>query len=337
MIGIQTLAVPSVGLPSWLASASALGYTYRANERYDVGGVAVRDAERVVHVYEPSAPLGVAFVAVHGGGLTTRNPADGMASVGPWLALRGFHVFDVRYRLVTGDDAVVSRDCALDVAAAVAYALGRSDVDRVCLIAHSTGARLSQTVAWVAHYLGAYGLAPSDLGLLVSIDAPTTWDEVPRLADGTTWDAQPPRTTQAFTPSVQELHGDVRSSTPNDVGLPTLAGGSVYDRDRRLYGGRNAQGESVVAADGLGTHEHARDEPGAPPLIGTYTRNASDLRADTAAELASVVASHPRMTVDLYEGPVTTNHGQMLTDLASDSPMRQWLEARIDQRLSIVR
>ncbi len=122
------------------------------------------------------------MVYVHGGGWQSGDKRAVGRKAEAFVAA-GWVFASVNYRLSPDADFPAHAE---DVAAAIAWLreqAGRSGVDgsRIALMGHSAGAHLVALVATDPRYLGAYGMAPSDLSAVVPVD--TQAYDIPALAE----------------------------------------------------------------------------------------------------------------------------------------------------------
>jgi acetyl esterase/lipase len=107
---------------------------------------------------------------IHGGGWSVGDKSQ-YAAVGDCLARDGFFVAIANYRL---SPAVQHPAHAEDVAQAVHWchehaARYGADIDRICLIGHSSGAHLAALVALDSTYLAAQGLTTAHICRVIGI------------------------------------------------------------------------------------------------------------------------------------------------------------------------
>jgi acetyl esterase/lipase len=107
---------------------------------------------------------------IHGGGWSVGDKGQ-YSAVGARLADEGFLVAIANYRL---SPAVEHPSHAEDVAGAVAWCRGHAgrygaDVDRLCLMGHSSGAHLAALVALDPTYLAAHALTPAHISCAIGI------------------------------------------------------------------------------------------------------------------------------------------------------------------------
>jgi acetyl esterase/lipase len=103
---------------------------------------------------------------IHGGGWS-RGEATMVHALPDYARRHGLTLASISYRLVPD---VTPREQAQDVAAAVADLHRRHPERRIVLLGHSAGAHLAALVGVDATYLGAVGLAPSDLAGVILLD-----------------------------------------------------------------------------------------------------------------------------------------------------------------------
>lgn len=153
---------------------------------------AVRAADEIVYGEGPDRRLDVhgrpglsaapVLVYIHGGGW--RRGDKRMVHDLPAYAQRhGLLLVSVNYRMVPQVDA---GGCAEDVAAALAWVRANisrygGDPGRIFVSGHSAGAHLAALIAVDGQYLGAHGLAPSDLAGIITIDG-AGYDAVAQMA-----------------------------------------------------------------------------------------------------------------------------------------------------------
>lgn len=141
------------------------------------------DARQRLDLYaRPGLNAAPMLLFVHGGGWNIGDKR--MVSALPGYAERhGLLFASTNYRL-TPD--VTARECAQDVAAAVAWMLAHGaehggDPRRLFIAGHSAGAHLVALVGVDPVYLGAHGRAPADLAGVIPIDG-AGYDAVKQMA-----------------------------------------------------------------------------------------------------------------------------------------------------------
>ena len=82
----------------------------------------------------------------------------------------GYIFVSVNYRLVTDTNGVMYPDFAIDVAAAIAYALRKFNLDSLSLIGHSAGGHLVSLVSTDPSYLAEHNLDLSCINFVAPLD-----------------------------------------------------------------------------------------------------------------------------------------------------------------------
>ena len=117
-------------------------------------------------VYDNPAATAAILLFVHGGGWAHGDKA--MVHDLPDYAVRhGLTLVSVDYRLAP---EVTARQQAEDLATAIAEIRDRFPGRPIVLLGHSAGAHLVALVGVDPEYLGAHGLAPSDLAAVIPLD-----------------------------------------------------------------------------------------------------------------------------------------------------------------------
>jgi acetyl esterase/lipase len=146
--------------------------------------------EQKLDIYAPADAAGAPVIVwVHGGGWHNgdKNGVRG-SSLAAWVAARGAVLVSIDFRQVP--DVTWDRQ-AQDVADAVAYVHANiadhgGDPERIVLLGHSSGAHLVSLVGSAEPYLGAHGLAPSDLAGVIALDA-NAYDIPHAIANSDDW------------------------------------------------------------------------------------------------------------------------------------------------------
>lgn len=119
---------------------------------------------------------------VHGGGWNIGDKR-GVHALPDYADRHGFLFASTNYRLTP---EVTARECAEDVAAAIAWMLKNGpahggDPKRLFIMGHSAGAHLVALVGVDPTYLGKHGLEPSDLAGVIPVDG-AGYDAVKQMA-----------------------------------------------------------------------------------------------------------------------------------------------------------
>lgn len=123
-------------------------------------------ARQAYDVYGNPSATGPILVFVHGGGWAFGDKSM-VHALPDYAARHGLTLISTEYRLAP---EVTAREQAEDLAAAVSH-IRRSLPGRpIVLVGHSAGAHLAALVAVDPQYLGAHGMAPSDLAGVIPLD-----------------------------------------------------------------------------------------------------------------------------------------------------------------------
>lgn len=123
-------------------------------------------ARQAYDVYDNPGAAGAILVFVHGGGWAFGDKSM-VHALPEYAARHGLTLISTDYRLAP---EVTAREQAGDLAAAVAQ-IRRSLPGRpIVLVGHSAGAHLVALVGVDPQYLGAHGMAPSDLSGVIPLD-----------------------------------------------------------------------------------------------------------------------------------------------------------------------
>ena len=319
-----------------------LGPAYRetAGVLYDAAFSGTRASERVTTLYEPrgAAPVGMAnaqgerpgVVVVYGGGFP--RPAPGVPLwVGRWLAEKGYVASVPEYRAVYSatqgtapDDGVTARDSTADVCAAVAHlaSLPAVDEDRIIVIGHSTGGQVASTITTNPGWLGAVGVALSQVAGVIPIDHASysldAFGGKPAVLD---------RGNSSVSADLTKTWGFTRSGTPNANNATAADGGTRYDSDEIYYPGYVSPGVlSVGSPEGFSPVFYVNDDlpPQWIPYVGREDGGdgppSVGYRAEQAKAWKALVDGRPRVSasggVALY--PIEDagyQHDEMITKL----------------------
>lgn len=108
------------------------------------------------------------FTGVHGLLGTKKNKIEDKVSF--FRDQLGYIFVSVNYRLVTKTNNVMYPDFAIDVAAAIDFALGKFNLDSLSLIGHSAGAHLVSLVSTDPSYLAEHNLDLSSINFVAPLD-----------------------------------------------------------------------------------------------------------------------------------------------------------------------
>lgn len=123
-------------------------------------------ARQAYDVYDNPGATGPILVFVHGGGWAFGEKSM-VHALPEYAARHGLTLISTEYRLAP---EVTAREEAEDVAAAVAQIRQSLPGRPIVLVGHSAGAHLVALVGVDPQYLGAHGMAPSDLAGVIPLD-----------------------------------------------------------------------------------------------------------------------------------------------------------------------
>ena len=123
-------------------------------------------ARQAYDVYDNPGATGPVLVFVHGGGWAFGDKSM-VHALPDYAARHGLKLISTEYRLAP---EVTAREQAQDLAAAVSHIRRRLPGRPIVLVGHSAGAHLVALVGIEPLYLGAHGMAPSDLAGVIPLD-----------------------------------------------------------------------------------------------------------------------------------------------------------------------